>query len=87
MKLRIGFSLFFLLILIATPLLAAEVRQELVKQSTLEQVIDKNKLRVGFSTFVPWAMKNKKGGYTGFEIEVAKKLAEDMGVAIQYVPA
>ncbi len=81
-------TLVFCLLLLAltTPLLAAEVRQELVRQSTLEQVIEKNRLKVGFSTFVPWAMKDKQGGYTGFEIEVAKKLAEDMGVEVQFVP-
>lgn len=55
-------------------------------QSTLEQVVEKNKLRVGFSTFVPWAMKDKKGGYTGFEIEVATQLAADMGVEVDFVP-
>ena len=27
------------------------------------------------STFVPWAMKDKQGNLTGFEIDVAKKLA------------
>ena len=86
MKVRIGLSLLLSVTLLAAPLWASEVRQELVQQSTLEQVVQKNKLRIGFSTFVPWAMKDKKGGYTGFEIEVAKQLAEDMGVEVQFVP-
>lgn len=86
MKLRIGLSLLLVVALFVSPLWASDVRRELVQQSTLEQVIDKNKLRVGFSTFVPWAMKDKKGGYTGFEIDVATKLAADMGVDIQFVP-
>ena len=77
---------FALLVLLAAPLGAAEVRQDLVKQSTLEQIISDNTLRVGFSTFVPWAMKDKHGGYTGFEIEVAEQLAKDMGVEIVFVP-
>ena len=80
----------FLLLLvslnIAAPLCAAETRQELVRQSTLEQIIGKNRMRVGFSTFVPWAMKDKQGGYTGYEIEVARQLAKDMGVEIDFVP-
>ena len=71
-----------LLILITFPAFAANVSQE----SALSQVVAKNKLRIGFSTFVPWAMKDKTGGYTGFEIEVAKKLAEDMGVEAEFVP-
>ncbi|HEY5672327.1 MAG TPA: transporter substrate-binding domain-containing protein [Malonomonas sp.] len=86
MRLGIGLSLLLFATLLAAPLWATEVRQELVQQSTLEQVVQKNQLRVGFSTFVPWAMKDKTGGYTGFEIEVARQLAEDMGVEAQFVP-
>ena len=73
-------------LIIAAPLWAAETRQELVSQSTLEQIVEKNRIRVGFSTFVPWAMKDKQGGYTGYEIEVARQLAKDMGVEIDFVP-
>jgi polar amino acid transport system substrate-binding protein len=86
MKMRIGLILLLLCSLLAAPLCASEVRKNLTEESTLSQVIDKNKLRVGFSTFVPWAMKDKKGGYTGFEIEVASQLAADMGVEVQFVP-
>ncbi len=85
MFLRTGIAL-ILLSLIVVPVSATDLRQDLAKQSTLEQVVQKNKIRVGFSTFVPWAMKDKKGGYTGFEIEVAKQLAADMGVDIDFVP-
>ena len=35
---------------------AASVQQQLVQDSTLEQVLKRGVLRVGFSTFVPWAM-------------------------------
>ncbi|SHJ51876.1 amino acid ABC transporter substrate-binding protein, PAAT family [Malonomonas rubra DSM 5091] len=86
MKMRIGLILLVLFALLASPLCASEVRKELTDASTLAKVIADNKLRVGFSTFVPWAMKDKKGGYTGFEIEVAKQLATDMGVEVQFVP-
>jgi polar amino acid transport system substrate-binding protein len=85
MKLRLGFVMLLIAVLIAAPSWA-DTRQSLIKESTLDQVIAKNKLRVGFSTFVPWAMKDKKGGYTGFEIEVAEQLAADMGVDIDFVP-
>lgn len=86
MKLRIGLAFLLIVTFLAAPLWAEDTRQNLIKESTLEQVINKNKLRVGFSTFVPWAMKDKKGGYTGFEIEVAKQLAADMGVEVDFVP-
>ena len=31
-------------------------------------------------------MKDKDGNYIGFEIEVAERLAKDMGVKIEFVP-
>lgn len=78
--------LLVLLMLASTSAFSATVRRDLSKESGLEQVISKNRLRVGFSTFVPWAMKNKKGEFVGFEIDVANKLAADMGVEIDFVP-
>jgi polar amino acid transport system substrate-binding protein len=41
---------------------------------------------VGLSTFVPWAMRAKSGELIGFEIDVARKLAEDMGVEVEFQP-
>ena len=35
--------------------------QKLTNESTIEQVLRKGVLRIGMSTFVPWAMKDKKG--------------------------
>lgn len=75
-----------LLLLVASTTFSASLRQDLSKESNLEQILSKNRLRVGFSTFVPWAMKNKKGEFIGFEIDVAQKLAADMGVEIDFVP-
>jgi len=54
--------------------------------STVEQVLKRGVLRVGMSTFVPWAMKDKTGKLIGFEIDVATRLASDMGVKIEFVP-
>lgn len=56
------------------------------KSSTIEKVLKRGVLRVGMSTFVPWAMKDKTGELIGFEIDIARRLAEDMGVKIEFVP-
>ncbi len=64
---------------------AGEVRKGLIQESTLEQVLKRGTLRVGFSTFVPWAMKDKTGKLVGFEIDVATRLAKDMGVEVEFV--
>jgi polar amino acid transport system substrate-binding protein len=65
---------------------AKSVREDLASQSTIEQVLQRGVLRVGMSTFVPWAMKDKQGNLVGFEIDVARRLAQDMGVKVEFVP-
>lgn len=66
--------------------MAADVRQQLVDESVLEQILQRGVLKVGMSTFVPWAMNNKEGKLIGFEIDVATRLANDMGVEVEFVP-
>jgi len=75
-----------LIIILAGGAMAGKLQQELVQQSTVEQVSKRGILRVGMSTFVPWAMKDKTGKLIGFEIDVASRLAEDMGVKVEFVP-
>ncbi len=56
------------------------------KASTIAEAQKRKTLRVGFSSFVPWAMQNNKGEYVGFEIDVATRLAKDLGLKYQPVP-
>ena len=46
----------------------------------------KNRLDVGISLFTPWAMHDKNGELIGYEVEVAKKLADDLGVELNLMP-
>lgn len=39
-------------------------------------MVKRGVLRVGFSSFVPWAMQDKNGEFVGLEIDVAKRLAK-----------
>lgn len=66
---------------IATALCATNVYA-----SAIDDVIKRGTLRVGFSTFKPWAFVNKQGKFVGFEIDVAQKLADDLGVKLELVP-
>jgi polar amino acid transport system substrate-binding protein len=75
-----------LVILMVGAAYAGDLQQQLTNESTVENVLRKGVLRVGMDTFVPWAMKDKKGQLIGFEIDVAKRLAEDMGVKVEFVP-
>jgi polar amino acid transport system substrate-binding protein len=65
---------------------AGKLQQELVQESAVEQIMQRGILKVGMSTFVPWAMKDKTGKLIGFEIDVATRLAADMGVKVEFIP-
>lgn len=77
-----------LLLLMTATAFAAEapVRERLAGESVIEKVLQRGALRVGFSTFVPWAMQDKGGAFIGFEVDVANRLAQDLGVKVEYVP-
>ena len=57
-----------------------------VADSVIDDVVKRGKLVVGLATFVPWAMRDKKGDLIGFEIDVSNQLAKDMGVEVELVP-
>ena len=71
---------------LVSPAYAQETQQELAQNSVIESIKKAGVLRVGMSTFVPWAMRDKQGELIGFEIDVARKLATDMGVEVEYIP-
>lgn len=70
----------------ALPAAAQDAQQALASESVIEQIKQRGTIRVGMSTFVPWAMRDRNGDLIGFEIDVAKKLAEDMEVEVEFVP-
>lgn len=55
-------------------------------EDTMSMIRRKGRLDVGVSLFLPWTMNDKDGNLMGFEVEVAKKLAEDMGVDLKLHP-
>lgn len=65
---------------------AQEAQQALSSESVIETIKQNGVLKVGMSTFVPWAMRDKEGELIGFEIDVATELAKDMGVEIEFIP-
>jgi polar amino acid transport system substrate-binding protein len=83
-KLVLGFiTLTVVGFLLATSAISADI--DLAKKSTIEQIIKRGELRVGFeSGYVPFEMTNKKGEFIGFDMDYARRLAKDMGV--KFVP-
>ena len=65
---------------------AGEIQRKLTAESAIEQIAKRGVIKVGMDVFVPWAMKDKKGELIGFEIDIAKKLAKNMGVKVEFVP-
>jgi polar amino acid transport system substrate-binding protein len=49
----------------------------------LQEVLNTGTLRVGVTLFAPWAARGANGDLLGFEIDVARQLAADMGVKAQ----
>jgi polar amino acid transport system substrate-binding protein len=87
MKATIRTTRFVILVILAFSLIGATGTMAASStDSVVEQVIQRGVLRVGMSTFVPWAMKDKTGKLIGFEIDVATRLAKDMGVKVEFVP-
>ncbi len=52
----------------------------------LQEAVERGTLRVGISSFVPWAMQDKTGKYIGFEIDVATRLAKDFDLELELLP-
>ncbi len=64
---------------------AASAQQTLVEDSMINQAVKRGTLKVGLSSFVPWAMPDKSGKLIGFEVDVAQRLAKDLGLKLELV--
>ena len=49
----------------------------------LQDVLNSGTLRVGVTLFAPWAARGADGELVGFEVDIARQLAADMGVKEQ----
>ena len=50
----------------------------------LQEIMQRGQLKVGVSLFTPWTMQGEDKQLSGFEIDVANKIAEDMGVRAEF---
>ena len=70
---------------LALPASAQSTTQGLTSESVIETIKQDGVIRIGLSLFVPWSMRDKNGELIGFELDVGRKLAEDMGVEVEFV--
>jgi len=71
---------------LAAPASAQDATQSLSGESVVERIKQDGVIRIGLSLFVPWSMRDMDGELMGFELDVGRKLAEDMGVDVEFVP-
>jgi polar amino acid transport system substrate-binding protein len=72
-----------LLFAFCMPAIGADI--QLAKKSTIQKILKRGELRVGFeSGYVPFCMTSKTGKYIGFEMDFGRRLAKAMGV--KFVP-
>jgi polar amino acid transport system substrate-binding protein len=71
---------------ITTAASAQQARQELSADSVIEAIKERGAIKIGLSIFTPWSMRDKNGELIGFELDVGRKLAEDMGVEPEFIP-
>ena len=82
---RIAYS-FCIAFLVFFPLISCTPPQTNNEISTLETIKKRGVMKVGIGVFVPWAMKDKEGKLVGFEVDVAEKIASDIGVKVEFIP-
>jgi polar amino acid transport system substrate-binding protein len=76
-------ALFTVGFIFSTSVFGADI--ELAKKSTIEKILKRGELRVGFeSGYVPFEMTDKKGNFIGFDMDFARRMAKEMGV--KFVP-
>lgn len=56
----------------------------LAQADAMNDILERGTLRVGISEFVPWAMPAKRGNHIGYDIDLAVKIAKDMGVRAEF---
>lgn len=70
--------------IIRSLLLLAVFVSPLAQADAMDDILERGTLRVGISEFVPWAMPAKRGGHVGYDVDLARKIAKDMGVSAEF---
>jgi polar amino acid transport system substrate-binding protein len=68
------------LVLLSVMLLSLNLAAKDAPQRDLQTILDSGELRVGVALFSPWVMRAKDGQLIGSELDMARRLAADMGI-------
>ncbi len=70
---------------LALPVAAQDTRQSLSQESVIETIKERGVIKIGLSIFRPWSMRDLDGELVGFELDVGRELAKDMGVEVEFM--
>lgn len=70
----------------SAPAMAQSASQSLSSESVIEKIKERGAIKIGLSIFTPWSMRDVNGDLIGFELDVGRKLAADMGVEAEFIP-
>jgi len=74
-----------LMVFVVANLSAADL--DLWKKSTLNKILERGELRVALDPgYQPFEMTDKKGRLIGYDVDMAKRMAKDMGVKLKLMP-
>jgi len=68
------------------PASAQDTRKGLTSESVIETIKERQVIKIGLSLFRPWSMRDLDGELVGFELDVGRELAKDMGVEVEFIP-
>jgi polar amino acid transport system substrate-binding protein len=72
--------------ILTLPAVAQNATQALSSESVIETIKKEGVVRIGLSIFSPWSMRDINGELIGFELDVGRALAKDMGVDVEFLP-
>lgn len=64
----------------------ARAENTAVSETTLEHILKTKTLRVGIVLLAPLAMLDKQARLVGLEVDMARRLADDLGVSLELAP-
>lgn len=67
-----------------TMMLCLVLLSPLAGADVLDDILERGTVRVGVAEFTPWTIRGANGELRGFEIDVANKIASDMGVTAEF---
>lgn len=73
------------LVQILAILCAASLAGQQTTARTLQQIRNSGELRVAVALASPWVMRDGEGEFIGYEIDIGRALADDLGVEVRFV--